>query len=90
MIIKKIIKNMKNNNVHNQNYYYLFKIYNLIIYYIIYYIYIQVKNIMQQLLAAVSHIHRRGIMHRNLKPKHILVIPGNGPDPLGYIYIIYI
>eukprot|EP01041_Mallomonas_annulata_P004247 gene4247-8443_t len=35
-----------------------------------------VHNIMKQLLDAVSHIHRRGIMHRNLKPKHVLLIPG--------------
>jgi serine/threonine protein kinase len=43
----------------------------------------QVHNIMQQICSAVAHIHDKGILHRNLKPKHLLIIPGNGPDPLG-------
>lgn len=42
----------------------------------------QVHSFTRQLLEAVAHIHRRGIMHRNLKPKHLLVVPGPGPDPL--------
>lgn len=43
----------------------------------------QVNNIMVQICSAVAHIHDKGILHRNLKPKHLLVIPGNGFDPLG-------
>lgn len=39
--------------------------------------------LMKQLLEAVSCCHRRGILHRNLKPKHLLVRPGDDPnDPL--------
>jgi len=33
----------------------------------------QVKHFMWQLLSAVAHCHARGVLHRNLKPKHILV-----------------
>ena len=43
----------------------------------------QVRGIMSQLLSAVCHCHERGIMHRNLKPKHLLIIPGdNLEEPL--------
>ena len=45
----------------------------------------QVSNIMVQICSAVAHIHDKGILHRNLKPKHLLIIPGTGPDPLGKI-----
>lgn len=37
---------------------------------------------MSQLLAAVAYCHERCIMHRNLKPKHLLITPGPGMDPL--------
>mmetsp|Transcript_1862 Transcript_1862/g.1939 ORF Transcript_1862/g.1939 Transcript_1862/m.1939 type:complete len:800 (+) Transcript_1862:122-2521(+) len=40
----------------------------------------QVHDLCRQLLGAVAHLHRRGIMHRNLKPKHILIIPGRNTD----------
>jgi serine/threonine protein kinase len=43
----------------------------------------QVNSIMGQICSAVAHIHDKGILHRNLKPKHLLVVPGNGPDPMG-------
>ena len=43
----------------------------------------QVNSIMYQICSAVAHIHDKGILHRNLKPKHLLIVPGNGPDPLG-------
>ena len=42
----------------------------------------QVLSFTYQLLNAVDYCHKRGIVHRNLKPKHLLVIPGPGPDPL--------
>ena len=32
-------------------------------------------DLMSQLMSAVSYLHDRGILHRNLKPKHILIIP---------------
>lgn len=39
---------------------------------------------MHQLCSAVAYLHRKGILHRNLKPKHLLVQPGPVPgDPLG-------
>ncbi len=42
----------------------------------------QVLSLTYQLLDAVNYCHKRGIVHRNLKPKHLLVIPGEGVDPL--------
>lgn len=33
----------------------------------------QIKSYMFQLLEALSYCHRRGLLHRNLKPKHILL-----------------
>merc|ERR1711871_838079 len=42
----------------------------------------QICSLTHQLLDAVNYCHKRGIVHRNLKPKHLLIIPGNGPDPL--------
>jgi cyclin-dependent kinase 2 len=47
----------------------------------------QIKHIMIQLLSAVSYCHERGIMHRNLKPKHLLIIPGSGLDPLDHCIV---
>ncbi|CAM9217370.1 unnamed protein product, partial [Discosporangium mesarthrocarpum] len=40
------------------------------------------RNLLRQLLRAVSYCHRRGVLHRNLKPKHLLILPGDGPDRL--------
>jgi len=40
----------------------------------------QVKRLLHQLLDAVAYCHRRGVYHRNLKPKHLLIEmeePGN-------------
>mmetsp|Transcript_36467 Transcript_36467/g.67930 ORF Transcript_36467/g.67930 Transcript_36467/m.67930 type:complete len:788 (-) Transcript_36467:10-2373(-) len=42
----------------------------------------QVRSIMAQICSAVAHIHDKGILHRNLKPKHLLIVPGPGADPL--------
>ena len=43
---------------------------------------------MGQLISAVEYCHGKGILHRNLKPKHLLVIPGNDPlDPLGKLIL---
>lgn len=41
---------------------------------------------MYQLLEAVSFCHRKGILHRNIKPKHLLIQPNlnNIEDPLGW------
>ncbi|CAM9349533.1 unnamed protein product, partial [Chrysoparadoxa australica] len=39
--------------------------------------------LLKQLLEAVAYCHGRGVLHRNLKPKHLLIIPGpNAADPL--------
>ena len=35
-----------------------------------------VKPLLYQLVAGVSYCHDRGVLHRNLKPKHILFVPG--------------
>jgi serine/threonine protein kinase len=44
----------------------------------------QTLSIMHQLCSAVAYLHRKGILHRNLKPKHLLVQPGPLPhEPLG-------
>ncbi|ETO83346.1 CMGC/CDK/CDC2 protein kinase [Phytophthora nicotianae P1976] len=32
-----------------------------------------IRNLLHQLLDAVAYCHRRGILHRNLKPKHLLI-----------------
>lgn len=43
----------------------------------------QITSIMQQVFSAVAYCHSRGIIHRNIKPKHLLVIPGpNHASPL--------
>ncbi|KAG6604639.1 CMGC/CDK/CDC2 protein Kinase [Phytophthora cinnamomi] len=36
------------------------------------------RKLLHQLLDAVAYCHRRGVLHRNLKPKHLLV---KTPDP---------
>ena len=33
----------------------------------------QVRRLLHQLLDAVAYCHRRGVYHRNLKPKHLLL-----------------
>ncbi|RHY20829.1 hypothetical protein DYB36_011183 [Aphanomyces astaci] len=33
----------------------------------------QVRRFLHQLLDAIAHCHRRGVLHRNLKPKHLLI-----------------
>lgn len=33
----------------------------------------QIRKILHQLLDAMVYCHRRGVLHRNLKPKHLLV-----------------
>ena len=39
--------------------------------------------LMKQLFCALAFFHGRGILHRNLKPKHLLLIPGpSAEDPL--------
>lgn len=49
---------------------------------------VQICHIMGQLVSAVDYCHCRGILHRNLKPKHILVIPGpNLADPIGIVVL---
>mmetsp|Transcript_11670 Transcript_11670/g.17681 ORF Transcript_11670/g.17681 Transcript_11670/m.17681 type:complete len:754 (-) Transcript_11670:187-2448(-) len=43
----------------------------------------QTRELMKQLGGAVAYCHRRGVLHRNLKPKHLLLIPGPvANDPL--------
>jgi len=43
----------------------------------------QVRELLRQLLAGVSRCHRAGVLHRNLKPKHLLVTPGaSAAEPL--------
>jgi Protein kinase domain len=41
------------------------------------------QPLLRQLVQAVAACHRRGVLHRNLKPKHLLVQVGDSPeDPL--------
>ena len=40
------------------------------------------RDLLRQLLRGVACCHRKGILHRNLKPKHLLVTPGQTSDPL--------
>ena len=39
-----------------------------------------IKIFMRQLVSAVAYCHRRGVVHRNLKPKHLLIKIGPGGD----------
>ncbi|CAI5722716.1 unnamed protein product [Hyaloperonospora brassicae] len=36
-----------------------------------------IRKLLHQLLDAIAYCHRRGVLHRNLKPKHLLI---NAPD----------
>ena len=36
------------------------------------------QNILKQVLDAISYCHSKGIVHRNLKPKHLLISLGTG------------
>ncbi|OQS01847.1 cyclin-dependent kinase with F-box domain, partial [Thraustotheca clavata] len=33
----------------------------------------QIRRLLHQLLDAIAYCHRRGVLHRNLKPKHLLI-----------------
>ncbi|OQR82806.1 cyclin-dependent kinase with F-box domain [Achlya hypogyna] len=40
----------------------------------------QIRRLLHQLLDAIAYCHRRGVLHRNLKPKHLLIdtaVPDN-------------
>ncbi|CAK4078763.1 unnamed protein product [Aphanomyces euteiches] len=37
----------------------------------------QVRRFLHQLLDAIAYCHRRGVLHRNLKPKHLLIDADN-------------
>ncbi|KFM23775.1 Cyclin-dependent kinase B1-1 [Auxenochlorella protothecoides] len=39
-----------------------------------------IKSMMYQLLKGVAHMHRHGVMHRDLKPQNLLVEEGPHPD----------
>jgi len=43
-----------------------------------------ITNIMKQLLMGVSYIHELGLMHRDLKPKNIMLKRGSGKKK-GYV-----
>ncbi|KAF1322518.1 Cmgc/cdk/cdc2 protein kinase, partial [Globisporangium splendens] len=40
-----------------------------------------IRRLLHQLLDAIAYCHRRGVLHRNLKPKHLLIKTSN-PDTL--------
>nr|CCA19390.1 cell division protein kinase putative [Albugo laibachii Nc14] len=39
-----------------------------------------IRRLLHQLLDAIAYCHRRGVLHRNLKPKHLLI---NTSDPVS-------
>ncbi|KAJ8576914.1 hypothetical protein ON010_g2292 [Phytophthora cinnamomi] len=41
-----------------------------------------IRKLLHQLLDAIAYCHRRGVLHRNLKPKHLL-IKTSDPDNLS-------
>lgn len=41
-----------------------------------------IQDIFGQLLQAVNYCHSRGIIHRNIKPKHLLIVPGPNPQDI--------
>ncbi|GMF39328.1 unnamed protein product [Phytophthora lilii] len=43
---------------------------------------LQIRKLLHQLLDAIAYCHRRGVLHRNLKPKHLL-IKTSDPDNLS-------
>ncbi|KAL3666264.1 hypothetical protein V7S43_008515 [Phytophthora oleae] len=42
-----------------------------------------IRKLLYQLLDAVAYSHRRGVLHRNLKPKHLLITTLD-PENLSY------
>lgn len=44
----------------------------------------QIRRLLHQLLDAIAYCHRRGVLHRNLKPKHLL-IQTSDPAALGEV-----
>lgn len=48
----------------------------------------QIRRLLHQLLDAIAYCHRRGVLHRNLKPKHLLIKTSN--ESLGTAFAVVI
>jgi serine/threonine-protein kinase len=47
----------------------------------------RVLTVMGQVTSALDAAHDRGLVHRDVKPANILIASGDGPEPVGHVYL---